>query len=56
MFLENVSAHSECEHSEAVGGSFQQWPQWDISASADFPERGVYRLLSITGENAQQLV
>ena len=28
--------NSGCEHSEAVGRSFQQWQQWVTSTSADF--------------------
>ena len=44
--------NSGCEHSEAVGGAFQQWQQWVTSAGAEFCERGM-QPLSIAGENAR---
>jgi len=45
------------EHSEAVGGAFQQWWQWQwVSFSgADFYKH-TCRLLFTTGENAQLMV
>jgi len=38
---------SGCEHSEAVGGAFQQWQQqqWVTSAGADFDKSGMQVLV-----------
>ena len=32
---------SGCEHTEVVGGTFQQWQQWVTSTGADFDECGM---------------
>ena len=41
------SPNSGCEHSEAVGGAFQQWWQWQwvTSAGADFYKHGMQALV-----------
>ena len=46
-----------CEHSEAVGGPFQQrrQQQWVTSTGADLYERGML-LLFIAGKNAELMV
>ena len=51
-----METHSECEHTEVVGGAFQRWWQWQwvFSTGADFYE--CYMLLFISGENAQLMV
>jgi len=36
-----VKTSSGCEHSEAVGDTFQLWQQWVTIAGADFYERSM---------------
>lgn len=43
------------EHSEALGGAFQEWQQWVTSIGADFKSTAC-RLLFMAGENAQRMV
>ena len=38
-------SNSGCEHSEVMGGAFQQWWQWITSAGADFYKRGTQPLV-----------
>ena len=38
-------SNSECEHSEAVGGAFQQWWGWVTSTGADFYKYGMQALV-----------
>ena len=56
MFPENLwRTKTGCEHSEAVGGAFQQWWQWSPLLVQTVTST-VHRLRFITGENSELMV